>query len=172
MFKKSWAIALCILTGCVSQTQAPIYLLLDQPTISVQQARGDLEKVDVKVSSYLQQPQLAISAGDHRIQFSDNYLWAEPLDTALTAALKQQLEQILPARKEKTANVSVFVRRLNFRPDGQVQMTGEFTVDLLGQKNRYPFNFVNSSGTSNYADMVGSVPSLVKLLAEDIAEKL
>ncbi|MTI14473.1 PqiC family protein [Sansalvadorimonas verongulae] len=159
-------LALLFLTGCASNTTAPVYLLLNE-SAPVQSENVSLQPVSnktvrVTVADYLRQPQLAISVGNGKVQFSDNYYWAEPLDKAIKYVLRQQLEQVAPG---KLLSVEVDVQRLNIFSSGTVEISGEIRVDrgngFVGQR----FRLMRENAFTDYSDVAGVVPDMFGELA-------
>ncbi|MGY0216600.1 PqiC family protein [Endozoicomonadaceae bacterium StTr2] len=162
---------LILLAGCASQTARPVYLLLGDPTSHDMSSRSSLDKLTLTVAPYLDQPQLAIVSGPNQVQFSNAYLWAEPLSLSLKELLRQKLETFRARAAEAglNADISVYIRRLNFSPSGRVSLSGEYSLHwdnkLLVKRG---FNLGRDSGTSSYPTMVPVVEQLLEQLAADI----
>ncbi|WP_461534897.1 PqiC family protein [Spongorhabdus nitratireducens] len=162
---------LLLLAGCASQTARPVYLLLGDSAAQGISTQRSLNKITLTVAPYLDQPQLAIASGPNQVQFSNAYLWAEPLSLSLTELLRQKIEAFRDrsAEADLNADIRVYIRRLNFSPSGRVSLSGEYSLHwdnkLLVKRG---FNLGRDSGTSNYPIMVPVVEQLLEQLAADI----
>lgn len=95
---KVWLLLL-VLTSCTSSQVSQVnYYLLDQADASdaIPAMEDNKEAVvldEVKLANYLKKSNLSIQLEEHRLYYSRDHLWAEPLHLAISRTLQKDLNQ-------------------------------------------------------------------------------
>ncbi len=177
-------LCLVLMTGCV--TKPSRYYLL---TPVEQGTAGTLNKPEhvigigpVTFPAYLDRPQIVLRSSGNQLDYAESHRWAEPLKSAFSQTLAENLSTLLPA--ERTViypwsrsilpDYQVIVKVTRFDADvaGMVNLTADWEIIRASDTESLDQNKVTYTETANsteYPAIVGAQSRAVEQLSRDIA---
>ncbi|GLR09814.1 hypothetical protein COO59_01405 [Mixta theicola] len=153
------------LSACSSSTQTTMYQLPAGTPVS-QRAPGINNPLPiwierVSVPDYLAGNGVVYQTSDVKYVIATSNLWASPLDQQLQQTLVTNLSNALPGRLisaaplgEQHDTLNVNVTGFHGRFDGQVVISGSWTLEHSGQITRQNFNLTLPQQENGYDSMV------------------
>jgi uncharacterized protein len=140
----------------------------------------------VEFPDYLRRLPVVTRVEPHRLELSDNKLWAEPLDKNFTDALSENLATLLgsqriekypwPLATKVDYQVEVDVQRFETTGDGQAQLVASWIIrdgrseSILYASKTAAMAAAGADATSASTALSGDLATLSKAIAENVAE--
>ncbi|MEP0355105.1 PqiC family protein [Paraglaciecola sp.] len=172
-----------LLAGCSVTESVPeiqYYLLDAMPTeqeIKLSTKQINIPPIDLP--DYLQQPNLVMRGEQQQMHMARYHSWADNLGDSIRRVMAIELSQ--PTSDTNKANtcspcVNLYLSIQHFYPtqDGQVILSGEFTIEQSSQmkKHTQPFFFSQPLKASGYGQSVVQMRKMLSLLANQIKEQM
>lgn len=174
-----------ILGGCSSSSSSLTYYVLHAPdakaTIQTEPAR-QLNLQQLILPEYLQQRSLAMQTSSATLHFSNQHVWAEPLDKSIVQALSGALlshgnVEIIPAgrysKQSPVAKLYVKIDDFIASSDGIVLLKGQYWLDDGNNSEDIQyFDFRRPMKGDGFEQAVVTMRQLVVDLAEAISDEV
>ncbi|WP_274570709.1 membrane integrity-associated transporter subunit PqiC [Neisseria leonii] len=167
------AAAACLLAACAAAPETQYFQLPDSRFRLPAGAGKSEVAVRVHLAETLKQPGLVYQIDEGRLNFARRHLWAEPLDTALSARFANELNRLgtryryLPARHAPAAQtLDIYIEAFNGSYQGYTLVQGYSRwADGSGR------NFARQTAQQGdgYAAMLQSLSEGITAAAQDIA---
>lgn len=179
-------LCLLLLSGCGVSRPAKFYILTpvaDSGTGITGAAGPALGIGPVDFPAYLDRPEIVHRSGENQLHFAGSHRWGEPLKTAFTRTLAENLSVMLPTERvtrypwPRSADidfqVSVDVIRFDADAKGTVVLAASWEVSrpadgtvMSRQKTSYP---EMAGGPGDYPAIVSAQSRVLERLSRDIA---
>lgn len=180
-----------VLHGCFRNT-APIHFYMLRPLTFADSPHAAIPRADpgpriglgpIRVSDYLDRPQIVTAVSEQEYQLAEDHRWAERLDRTLTRVLAENLSLLVPTERmvfhpwprqqQVDAQVSVTIQELHVDATGQVRLAANWALRRNEKTlvNRKSFCRLPSSGT-DYRQIVDAQSQCIGQLSHEIANSL
>jgi uncharacterized lipoprotein YmbA len=178
-------LCLALLTCCGTTQPAKFYLLT-----AVEEGSGDTVNTlapavgigPVAFPAYLDRPEIVLRSSGNELNYAGTHRWAEPLKTAFSHTLAENLSIMLPADRtiiypwsRSTVldyQVIVYVTRFDADADGTVILTAGWELIRSSDAtvlNRNKATYTDAAGSSDYPAIVAAQSRAVEQLSRTIA---
>jgi uncharacterized lipoprotein YmbA len=178
--------AVLALSGCAGTSPPTHFYALDSAGGAQALARLpdlSLGLGPIVLPDTLDRPQIVTRAGPYRLKLAEFHRWAGDLKGDLARTLAQRLSARLgterlflhpwPRHRQPTLQVRIDVLRLEGRPGGEAELSGNWTLlDGEGRQERYleAFDLRESVSGTEFRDLVAAYSRLSDRLADRIAQ--
>jgi uncharacterized lipoprotein YmbA len=175
-------LCLAILAGCGVTPPARYYILTPVEDSSAKPVAGPAIGIGpVSFPAYLDRPEIAHRSGNNQLHFAESDRWAEPLKTAFSHILADNLSVMLPtdqislypwARTTRIAyQISLDVTRFDADASGTVALSVSWEISRPDDGtvvSRHRQTYIEAAGGMIYPAVVAAQSRAVEKLAEDI----
>lgn len=187
------SLLMCFLSGCSTKPANKMsYYLLNEAASSDELSSESIKRIvvsvqDVRLSGYLDKDNLAMQLDEHRVYYSHQDFWAEPLETGVQKALLQDLNQHssdvqfseakTPMIHPISAELIIEVEHFLATDKSSVILSGKYWVtQALGNQKQFKplyqtFNYSLPLKEDGYGHAVAQMRQLITLLSSDIVAK-
>ena len=178
-------LCLVLFTGC-GVTKPSKYYLLTPVEAGNADSTNTLARTigigPVAFPAYLDRPQIVLRSGGNQLDYAESHRWAEPLKTAFSHTLSENLSIMLPVDRTVIYpwsrstlldyQVIVNVTRFDANTAGTVQLTADWEIIRSGDsksldQDRVTYN--EAAGSTRYTEIVAAQSRAVEQLSRDIA---
>lgn len=138
LFSILWIPLALLLTGCVSQTSAPRYFLLQATTTVVNYDGGpSIGLYPITMPEYLQRSALLVDSDDSQLRYSFDGRWGEPLADGIHRVSTLELSRLLgtgnlrrwPWSQKQKPDIEVAITVLALEPqDDTARLSAEVSI--------------------------------------------
>ena len=178
-------LCLALLAGCGVTKPSRYYLLtpVDEDTAgAVSSPAAALGIGPVAFPAYLDRPEIVVRSSGNELNYDGSHRWAEPLKTAFSRTLAENLSIMLPTDRTVihpwprstmlNYQVTVNVTRFDAGASGTVILTAAWELIRSGDDTvmkRNKATYTEAAGSSNYSAIVAAQSRAVEQLSLDIA---
>jgi uncharacterized protein len=180
-----------LLHGCF-RNAAPVHFYMIRPVTVTESPRAAISGGEpgptigvgpIRVSDYLDRPQIVTAVSEQEYRLAENHRWAERLDQTLTRVLAENLSVLLPTKRvvfypwpsqqHMDAQVSVTIQELHVDATGQVRLAADWA---LRRGVQTPVNRKSScrlpASSTDYRQIVDTQSQCIGQLSREIASSV
>ncbi len=190
-----WTLPLCWAVLCLTSVmvagcfrggvQDQFYMLQpvkESGSSSVGAAKGPLIGLGpIKVSAYLDRPQIVTAASDHEYRLAENQRWAERLDDNIARVSQENLATLVPtdrivmhpwSRETKPdVQVALQIQELHVDPEGHARMLALWSLKSpKGDTTSRRFSCSIAVSPSDFGQIVGAESECLARLNREMAQ--